>query len=145
MRVWRHCAPDPELRTQRNIAPLMRRYPGVARDLSYTTLSRYENGTVPVTLEIVSAFEQVLGLAPGIIDAHLEDSDVMHIDRWQRRTLLDGLDRGLDGPDWQRLSHLLTAANGGLVLRSDDTQALIGRLMRCENSASREQPAFRYS
>ncbi|PWJ27075.1 hypothetical protein ATK17_3261 [Branchiibius hedensis] len=129
MRVWRHCAPDVDLRTQRNIAPLMRVYPGVPKDLSHTTLSRYENGTVPVTLELVTAFEQVLGLAPGIIGAHLEDTDVVQIDRWQRRAFLDGVDRGLDGPDWQRLSHLLTAPTGGLVLRSDDTQALIARLM----------------
>lgn len=129
MRVWRHCAPNPDLRTQRTIAPLMRSYPGVAKDLSYTTLSRYENGAVPVTLEIVSAFEQVLGLAPGIIGAHLEDSAVVHIDRMQRRSLLDRVDSGLNGPDWHRLSHLLTAPAGGLVLRSADTQALISRLM----------------
>ena len=129
MRVWRHCASDPDLRTQRTIAPLMRSYPGVAKDLSYTTLSRYESGQVPVTLEVVSAFEQVLGLPPGTIGAHLPDSDVVRIDRVQRRSLLDGVDRGLDGLGWQQLSHLLTAPTGGLVLRSDDTQALISRLM----------------
>ncbi|WP_291521424.1 hypothetical protein, partial [Branchiibius sp. NY16-3462-2] len=128
-RVWRHCAANPDLRTQRTIAPLMRTHPGVAKDLSYTTLSRYENGAVPVTLDLVTAFENVLGLPPGIIGAHLQDSDVVRIDRFQRRSLLDRMDEGLNGPDWQQLSHLLTAPTGGLVLRSDDTQALISRLM----------------
>lgn len=129
MRVWRHSAPNPDLRTQRNIAPLMRSHPGVAKDLSYTTLSRYENGTVPVTPEIVAAFEQTLDLPPGIIGAHLPDNEAIHIDRFERRSLLDCVERGLDGPAWRRLSHLLTAPTGGLVLRSADTQALISRLM----------------
>ena len=99
------------------------------REVSYTTLSRYESGASPVTLEIVTAFEQALSLPPGIIGAHVQDEDIGQIDRSRRRSLLDGVDGGLGGPDWQRLSHLLTAPTGGLVLRSDSTQALISRLM----------------
>lgn len=135
LRTWRHCAPDPALRTQRELVPMLRRQQGVGPDLSHTTLSRYESGAVTPSVETVEAFERVIGLPSGTIATYVPMRPATTLDRPARQALLDRSAEGLSGPDWLRLSQLLTAPVDGLTLRSSDTDALV-TLLVTEMSAS---------
>lgn len=142
LRTWRHCAADAALRTQRELVPLLRRQPGVGAELSHTTLSRYESGAVVPSAETVEAFETVLGIPPGTIAAYLPARSAASMDRTGRQALLDRSEEGLSGPDWLRLSQLLTAPVGGLTLRTAETDALVTRLVTEMSSAL--GPAYQF-
>lgn len=136
MRSWRHAAPDPALRVQPQLIDAMKAYPGVRKSLVPGTLTRYETGQLVPPVPVVSALEQIVGLAPGEISSYLPDEKHAAGNRLEQWELLGRADAAgdipLSGRDWLALARLITSGPP----QSPERTALWAHLLVSEMSRS---------